>query len=201
MARNLNKSRIRQSKIAVMTAFAIVLFAKAFIDYEAPLHELIEYVGYMLVAFCALGRLYSTAFLGGFKNESLITYGAFSMVRNPLYFFSLVGMTGIAMISGHILIIIGIPVFFYVLYHALIRREEEFLLETFGDQYRAYMASTPRLWPNISKYNAPESIEVVPKYLNKAFKDAIWWFVPFPLFEIVEMLHENGIIKPIFTSF
>jgi protein-S-isoprenylcysteine O-methyltransferase Ste14 len=197
MARSLNKSRIRNSKIAVIAAFLIVFFTKAFVEYETPLHEAVEYIGYLLVAFCALGRLYATAFLGGHKNATLITYGAFSMTRNPLYFCSLVGMTGIAMISGHILIIVGIPVFFLVLYHQLIKREEEFLLETFGADYAAYMASTPRLWPNVGKYNAPERIETVPTYLNKAFKDAIWWFVPFPLFEVIEMLHESGIITPI----
>lgn len=197
MARNLNKSRIRNSKIAVIAAFTVAFFTKAFVSYDTPLHEGIEYIGYFLVAFCALGRLYSTAFLGGFKNETLITYGAFSMTRNPLYFFSLIGMTGIALISGHILIMIGIPVFFAILYHHLIKREEAFLLDTFGAQYQAYMASTPRLWPNVGKYNAPESIEVVPRYLNKAFKDAIWWFAAFPLFEIAEMLHESGIIQPI----
>ncbi len=198
MAKSLNKSRMQQSKIFVIAAFIIVFFTKTLIPYETELHETLEFIGYLLIAVCAMGRLYSTAFLGGHKNDTLITYGAFSVVRNPLYFFSLIGMTGIALISTHILIIILMPIFFIVLYHFLIKREEEFLLQKFGTPYADYMKSTPRLIPNLKLYSAPERIETVPKYLNKAFKDAIWWFAAFPIFEFAEYLQESGIVKPLF---
>ncbi len=199
MAKSLNKSRMRNSKIIVILAFILVFFTKALIPYETPIHELTDFLGYVLIALCALGRLYTTAFLGGHKNESLITYGAFSVVRNPLYFFSLLGMTGVALISGHVLIMILVPIIFIVMYHFLIKREEEFLLETFGGDYQNYMNVTPRLFPNIKLYNAPDNITVVPKYLNKAFKDAIWWFAAYPIFEMAEYLQESGLLPTLFT--
>ena len=199
MAKSLNKSRMRDSRAALLFVLFAAFFTKALIPYETALHEGLEFFGYLLIAFCAMGRLYSTAFLGGFKNQTLITYGAFSVVRNPLYFFSLVGMTGVALISTHILIIIFMPIFFIVIYHFLIRREEAFLLETFGAEYEAYMKSVPRLIPNPRLYQAPERIETVPKYLNKAFKDAIWWFAAFPLFEFAEYLQEAGVVQPLFV--
>lgn len=198
MAKDLNKSRMRDSRVIVVLALLAAFFTKALIPTETELHEAIEFLGYFLIAACAMGRLYATAFLGGFKNETLITYGAFSMTRNPLYFFSFLGMTGVALVSTHLLIITVLPVFFLVLYHFLISREEAFLLDKFGDQYKAYMQSTPRFFPDFSKYNAPESIQTVPKYLNKAFKDAVWWFIAFPFFEVAEMLQESGIVKPLF---
>ncbi|MCF8495928.1 MAG: isoprenylcysteine carboxylmethyltransferase family protein [Alphaproteobacteria bacterium] len=198
MARNLNKSRIRDSKIALIAAFLVVVFTKAFIDSETPMHEMVEFTGYFLIALCAMGRLYSTAFLGGHKNETLITYGPFSVTRNPLYFFSLLGLTGVALLSVHLLIIVLLPLFFIVAYHFLIKREGEFLLGKFGDEYRAYMASTPRLFPNFKRYHAPDIIQTVPRYLNKAFRDAIWWFLAFPVFEGIEYLQEAGLIKPLF---
>lgn len=198
MARKLNKSRIRDSKVLIVLALGAAFLTKALIGYETVLHEVIEFTGYFLIAICAMGRLYSTAFLGGFKNDKLITHGAFSIVRNPLYFFSLIGMTGIAFISAHIVVMIVLPVAFVVMYHFLIRREEAFLLEAFGKEYEAYMRSTPRLIPNFRLYNAPEKVEVVPKFLNKAFFDAIWWFAAFPLYEAAEILHEKGILEPLF---
>lgn len=199
MAKNLNKSRMRQSKIVVILAFVLAFFTKALIPYESSIHEFTDFLGYFLISVCALGRLYSTAFLGGHKNESLITYGAFSVVRNPLYFFSLLGMTGVSFISGHILIMVAVPIVFVVMYHFLIQREEAFLMEAFGQVYKDYMVSTPRLVPNLKLYNAPESIEVVPKYLSKAFKDAIWWFAAFPLFEFAEYLQESGLVPSLFV--
>ena len=192
MAKNLNKARMRQSRYLLLIVLAIVFFTRALIPIETPIHHGLDFLGYLFVAVCALGRLYSTAFLGGFKNDTLITYGAFSVVRNPLYFFSLVGMTGIALMSGYLIIIIIMPLFFAVLYHYLIQREEVFLLEKFGHAYANYMKSTPRLFPNLKLYNAPEKIETVPKYLNKAFKDAIWWFAAFPLFELAEYFQTSG---------
>lgn len=199
MAQALNKSRIRNSKLILLTTLLLMFITKSLIPAETYYHETIEYLGYFLIAICALGRIYSTAFLGGHKNQNLITYGAFSVVRNPLYFFSLLGMTGVALISGYMTFIIIIPVFFIVLYHFLIKREEGFLLSEFGDDYAVYIKSTPRLIPNLKLYNAPETIEVQPKFLGKAFKDAIWWFVAFPVIEMGEYLHETGILPTLFT--
>ncbi len=190
---------MRQSKYFVLAVFIAVFFTKTLIPHETAAHENLEFFGYFLIALCAMGRLYSTAFLGGHKNDTLITYGAFSVVRNPLYFFSLTGMTGIAFISAHVLIIFVVPLFFAVLYHFLILREEKFLMQKFGAQYEVYMKSTPRLIPNLKLYSAPEKIETVPKYLNKAFKDAIWWFAAFPIFEFAEYVQESGCIKPLFV--
>ncbi|MCB1530464.1 MAG: isoprenylcysteine carboxylmethyltransferase family protein [Rhodospirillales bacterium] len=197
MARSLNKSRMRNSRIVLALVLCAAFFTKALVGYETPFHDMLDFAGYVLVAFCALGRLYSTAFLGGFKNEKLITYGAFSICRNPLYFFSLLGMTGVALISAHLAIIIVMPLTFLVLYHFLILREEAFLKETFGQAYLDYMDSTPRLFPNFRLYKAPHKVEVAPKYLKKAFLDAIWWFAAYPLFEFAEFLQESGLIRPV----
>jgi len=198
MAKALNKSRIQISRFIMIAVFGIAFFTKALIPYEAGMHEAIEFAGYLLIAVCALGRLYSTAFLGGHKNKNLITYGPFSVVRNPLYFFSLLGITGIALVSAHLLLIIFLPLAFVVIYHFLISREEAFLTETFGAEYEAYTKSTPRLIPNLTLYNAPDSIEVVPKYMNNAFRDAIWWFAAFPIFELAETLQESGALPTLF---
>jgi len=199
MAKSLNKSRMKKSKIIIIFVLFLVFFTEALISYEAPLHKAFDFLGFFFLAICAMGRLYSTAFLGGFKNDKLITHGAFSIVRNPLYFFSLIGMTGVAFVSGHLVIIIAMPISFIVLYHFLIKREEEFLLETFGDDYKKYMETTPRLIPNFKLYNAPETVKLVPKYLTKAFKDAIWWFIAYPVLEFAEYLQDSGIITPLFV--
>lgn len=200
MAKSLNKSRIRDSKIIVLTMFVIILFSNQLVmlGHESPLHETFDFLGYLLVAFCALGRVYSTAFLGGFKNENLIDYGIYSVVRNPLYFFSLIGIAGIALMSNHVLVIALVPLSFIFIYIKLIKREEEFLKKKFGKKYTEYMKRTPRLLPNIKLYHAPETVQMAPQFITKAFGDAIWWFAAFPLIELVEYVQANNIIHPLF---
>jgi protein-S-isoprenylcysteine O-methyltransferase Ste14 len=52
------------------------------------IHEPFEYVGYALVIVCVVGRIWCSAYVGGYKNTKLIDTGPFSIVRNPLYVFS-----------------------------------------------------------------------------------------------------------------
>lgn len=197
MAKQLNKSRIAISKLMIVGLLFVVFFTDSLIPIQSEQHELFDIVGTLLVAICALGRLYTSAYLGGFKNDTLITHGPFSVVRNPLYFFSLVGFAGVALMTSHLVVMIGIPVGFIVLYMFLIRREESFLLQTFGAPYKAYMQSVPRLIPAMSKYRVPETIQMHTRFLDKAFKDAIWWFAAYPLVELAEFIQAQGYIKPL----
>jgi protein-S-isoprenylcysteine O-methyltransferase Ste14 len=200
MARNLNKKRIQYSWASIPLVILVIIFTKPLFAYNVAFHEGIEFAGYFLVAFCVLGRVYTAAFLGGFKNQKLVSYGPFSIVRNPFYFFSLIGILGLSLSSGHLLVIALLFPFFTVMYHFLIRREEEFLLTTFGQDYKEYMAKTPRLIPKLSLYNCPDQITVRPKFITNACLDAIWWFVAFPAFELIEYFQESGAI-PVLVEF
>jgi hypothetical protein len=86
MARSLNGNRIRDTRIALILCFSLVILTKQLFSVHTALHEIFDILGYLLVAACAIGRVYCTAFLGGHKNTALITYGPFSISRNPTLF-------------------------------------------------------------------------------------------------------------------
>lgn len=188
MARALNQTRIRDSWIITVVAVAIIFLTKPLFPVLAPGHELLDTLGLLLIIICAFGRVYASAFLGGFKNNALITYGPFSVVRNPLYFFSLMGVLGISIVSMHPLVVVFAFPAFVVLYHFLIRREEKFLLENFGNAYADYMKRVPRLIPNPALYNCPDTVEMKPKFLNNAIMDAVWWILAYQVIEVIEPL-------------
>jgi len=199
MAQNLNQTRMRDSRLLVLFSILVILCTNSLIGPDELTHEILEYLGSFLVAVCALGRVYTTAFLGGHKNQTLITHGPFSVVRNPLYFLSFIGMCGIAMISGYLILMIVLPLGFFFLYHFLIQREEGFLRESFGQAYTDYCAKTPRFFPNFKLYNVPETTILVPDYLKKAYADAIWWFLAWPACELIEWMVEQGLLNPLIT--
>jgi len=188
MARALNKNRIRHSWLVALVSLALIIFTRALFTPQEQWHEVLELVGYMLVLVCALGRIYTTAFLGGFKNVAVIDYGPFSVVRNPLYLFSLSGILGICLISLHLPVMLFAPVAVFFIYYFLIRREEEYLAEKMGQPYEEYCARTPRFIPDFSLYRMPETIPVNPRQIQRAVLDAFWWFIPFPLFEILDLI-------------
>lgn len=198
MAVALNKTRKRDSKLLVALILGAMFFTRPLIPMEGSLHQSFDFFGYFLIAVCVCGRLYTTAFLGGHKNETLIDYGPFSICRNPLYFFSLCGFMGIALMTNHIAIILLAPLLFFIVYYFLILREEVFLKEAFSGAYEEYMRRVPRLLPKFSLYHAPEAVQMRPKYLARAFRDNLWWFISFPLIEFSEYLQEAHLIKPLF---
>lgn len=175
-----------------------ILFGERVLPATALTSELIKLAGYFMVTLCAMGRLYASAFIGGLKNKQLITYGPFSITRNPLYVFSLIGFSGLALMSGHITVVLLITGGFWYMYNNLIAREEEFLKMEFGQGYIDYTRRTPRFWPNFKAYFCPEEITCRPKYLINAFGDAIWWFLPLPLLELVDYFHATGALKTFF---
>jgi len=124
----------------------------------------------------------------------LITTGVFSIMRNPLYFFSLVGVTGAALITGQILVMIALPLAFLALYLPLIGREQAFLSETFGEEYDAYRARVPALWPKLGGYTAPETVEMYPRFMKNAFLDAVWWFAVPPAIQLITYARDIGLI-------
>ena len=48
----------------------------------------LKIVGFILILIGGFGRLWSSLYIEGNKNEKLISGGPYSMMRNPLYIFS-----------------------------------------------------------------------------------------------------------------
>jgi protein-S-isoprenylcysteine O-methyltransferase Ste14 len=79
-------------------------------------------------------------------SEALIADGPFRYTRNPLYLANLplaAGISVLASVSGFIFLLLANWIFVY----RLISREEESLLKTQGESYRAYCGAVPRFWP------------------------------------------------------
>ena len=54
-------------------------------------------LGFVLVVFGSFGRIWASLYIEGNKTKNLVTSGPFSMVRNPLYFFSLIMLLGFSL--------------------------------------------------------------------------------------------------------
>jgi len=83
--------------------------------------------------------------------QSLVTSGVYRRVRHPMYTAHLLwaiaqGLLLANWIAGWAFLVLSVP-----LYLMRIPKEEQMMLEHFGEEYRAYMSRTGRLIPRIWK--------------------------------------------------
>jgi len=95
-----------------------------------------------------LGRVWSIT-LEIRDRHTLVTCGLYERLRHPMYSaFWLWAISQALLLPNWIAGLSGL-VGFGTLFFARVGREERMMLETFGDEYRAYMARTQRLIPGI----------------------------------------------------
>jgi protein-S-isoprenylcysteine O-methyltransferase Ste14 len=96
----------------------------------------------------ALGRQWSIS-LDLRENHELVTSGIYRRVRHPMYSaFWLWAIAQALLLPNWIAGFAGLAGF-GILFFGRVAREEQMMLETFGDSYRAYMARTGRVFPSI----------------------------------------------------
>jgi protein-S-isoprenylcysteine O-methyltransferase Ste14 len=95
-----------------------------------------------------LGRAWSVT-LEIRDQHALVTHGVYARVRHPMYSaFFLWAIAQALLLPNFVAGLAGL-VGFGVLFAGRVGREEKMMLETFGDDYRAYMARTSRLVPGV----------------------------------------------------
>ena len=82
----------------------------------------------------------------------LITRGPFSYVRNPLYVGNILMYVGVGIMSNAVSLALAALVYFLWQYSLIVSLEEEYLVETFKDEYIRYCRSVPRFFPSTRKY-------------------------------------------------
>ena len=82
------------------------------------------------------------------KGHTLVTTGPYRWVRHPFYVaFALAVLANSLVTANWFLFVTGSVVF--VLLVVRTRKEEDRLIERFGDEYRAYMSRTGRFFPRL----------------------------------------------------
>ncbi len=190
---------IRKAILLLVTVGGI--FVLVFGDSQWPdggiVHETIEFTGFCLIVFCILGRTWCSFYIGGLKNKSLICNGPYSICRNPLYFFSIIGAVGVGAQVGSISLALAAGIITWLIFHILTFSEERFLLENFGASYRKYLRRVPRFFPKFSLWQDVDSLTIKPRNVWVTFVDACIFLISIPLAEGFEYLHNLGIL-PVF---
>ena len=202
MKSRMQKWRIRLSVLAGVVFFAFNSVTASRWERESPLvSALLFSLGLVLVGVASLGRLWCSLYIAGYKSSRLVTEGPYSLSRNPLYFFSLLGFIGVGLASETLLMPAILVLAFASYYPAVIRAEEKRLNFLHLESYLEYARSTPRFFPAVGKLREPETYVVNPKIFRRHLLDALVFGWCVGILEILEELRHLGWNPQLFTTY
>jgi protein-S-isoprenylcysteine O-methyltransferase Ste14 len=191
----------KKRKLWLRAAVAVSLMVMPFVMSRwaegSRIHELLEHLGLALIAACILGRAWCTLYIGGRKAHELVEIGPYSLMRNPLYFFSFMGALGVGMQSGSLtigLFFLGIALAVFL---PVVRREEAILQGMFGDPFSAYRARVPRFWPRITAWRDAKAVTFSPGLFYVTLRDGLVFLCAVPFFELIDVLQRYHILPAI----
>ncbi len=140
--------------------FFAAMYAALFIPSPAlfPRTELARIIGGIVLVSGLLTRSITIGLVyiirGGSKRqihaETLVTEGIYKVCRNPMYLGNLLLLLGFGLFANSLLFIVVIFPLFAFIYIAIIRAEEAFLFNKFGNQFIDYKRQTNALFPRLS---------------------------------------------------
>lgn len=180
--------------VAILAVLAFSAVTRS-IGGDTLLHEGLEAIGLALIAICIIGRAWCSLYIGGRKKTEIVDRGPYSITRNPLYVFSFMGAFGMGALTGSATIAILFLLIAVAVFAATVKREETWLRSTFGETYEAYVARTPRFWPDFSLWRDGETLEIRPRFFLRTLLDGAVMVIAYPLFESIEYLQDIGWIR------
>jgi protein-S-isoprenylcysteine O-methyltransferase Ste14 len=141
------KLRLRVTRVLLLPGILLALLSYPTYANGSLFEELLELLGLVLLILGAAGRVWAGAYIVGRKNLTLVTDGPFSLVRNPLYFFSFLTFVGAGLSFGSLTIAAVFALTFFVAHWPTILAEEGVLGDLFGDEYVTYCGHVPRFIP------------------------------------------------------
>lgn len=179
------------SRLLALSIISVALLSGSAL-LHSPTGEWLEMAGFTLLITAALGRIWSAIYISGRKNETLCTEGPYELTRNPLYFFSFIGVIGFGLALQSWLAAGVLAVLFFGYYQLVIANEESRLATLFGAPYSRYVETTPRFFPRLAKPKRIAQYVVSPAILERSLSEVFWFLFAIILLELLEAVHQSG---------
>jgi len=198
----MKKLRIHATQAFTVLLFLILLFTSSAWEEKSPVVTIILFfLGAFLVGIASMGRLWCSIYIAGYKTDKLIREGPYSICRNPLYFFSFIGASGLGMATESLLIPALIIITFALYYPVVIKSEEAEMLIKHDREFEAYLSQVPSFFPDISKLKEPDSYITKPIIFRKHIFSALWFVWLLGILELIEGLHELQVLPVILSVY
>ncbi|RUT96031.1 isoprenylcysteine carboxylmethyltransferase family protein [Mesorhizobium sp. USDA-HM6] len=197
--------RMRFLWLAAPFVLAPFLLAESGWPQDSASREVLEFLGTGLILICVGGRCWASLYVGGRKNRELVTIGPYAYTRNPLYFFSALGLAGVGLTFGSLTLSAFLFAFTYLVFSYVATREAIALDTIFGDAYRRYCRSVPaffpRPWRNCDDVPHLSPVTFDPATLRRTAIDSSYFLVAILAVELLGWLQSARLVTPMFRLF
>lgn len=199
----MNIAKVQSIRKLALTALVLVAVVACAVTASkhtvgGPTHETIEWIGIVLMFVCIAGRSWTSLYIGGRKITQFVTIGPYSVTRNPLYFFSVLGAVGAGAQFGSFISSAFAGVTVWTVFYVVILREERVLADRYGDEFRSYKARVARFIPNPRLWRDIPTMLVMPSRALRTFADGMFLLLSIPVAESIERLQHLGILPVLF---
>jgi protein-S-isoprenylcysteine O-methyltransferase Ste14 len=193
--------RIATTRLVVSLLVVPLVFGTHAIHKKGLLDELFELSAIIFISIGTYGRLWCSLYIAGYKRNCLITMGPYSMVRNPLYFFSFIGGLGVALSTETFSYVFLFTLLFGAYYPSVIRDEEQDLHALYGEAFEAYCRQVPSFWPRISLLREPDYYCFNTRLYRRNILESMCFFLAHAVLEIIEHCHDKGWLPTLFLVY
>jgi len=191
--------RIISTKIAsVIIVLGVLFFFQAAYEKTDLILMILKSLGVTFLTAGAFGRVWASAYITGLKNKKLITGGPYSLIRNPLYFFSMLSFIGAGLVFGSISIALIFAILFFITHWKAIITEEGRLRRIFGDEFTEYMKNVPRFFPRSFKIKHGDSLAIPSRSFMRAVIDCSLIMGTIIAAQILEWAHLTSLLPTYF---
>jgi protein-S-isoprenylcysteine O-methyltransferase Ste14 len=154
----------------------LMVFGTPWIRQGSGADLLLEAAGWFVFLCGAILRMWAMLYIGGRKGKMVMESGPYAMLRHPLYVGSFLIVLSTALFLDSLVLLIALALTVPAYHLFVIPREEERLLDRFGNKYEAYCRRTNRYLPRLRTTPArPWVLEVDMAALARECSRAWWW--------------------------
>lgn len=146
------KKRIGLQGFLVFFAIITALLLSKFIfsRYKGALDEFLDSLGIIVTLFGFLFRIAARGYKAEKSpyGETFIKDGPYRLVRNPMYLGTLLIGIGVVLVLIKLWLSVIFLASYFFIYIPQIKKEEDYLLKKFGEEYKNYCKTVPRYFPS-----------------------------------------------------
>lgn len=142
-----------QGSLIFFTSIASILLSKILLAHWKiePIDEILDVIGIIFILFGFLLRISARGYKEeqSYQGKNLVKDGPYGLIRDPMYFGTLLIGTGIIFIIFQLWTLPLFLVVFLSIYIPQMKKEKEILSGRFGQDYKNYCKTTPKYFPRI----------------------------------------------------